>query len=82
MTSKARDFLFSETSRPTLRPTQPPNQWKVGSFSWGYSCRGVKLETAPHPGLTFRNAWSCTSISPHYFIVVYIAKYLQQQNSS
>jgi hypothetical protein len=42
----------------------------------------VKLETGFHPVLKLRNMWSYTSISQHYFIPGYIARYLQQRSPS
>jgi hypothetical protein len=32
---KGKIFLFSTTSRPALRPTQPPIQWIPGTISLG-----------------------------------------------
>jgi len=28
-------YLFSQTSRPTVRPNQPPTQWVLGALSSG-----------------------------------------------
>jgi hypothetical protein len=43
-----RIFLFITTSRPALRPTQPPNQWEPGVLSPGIKRTGAKLTTRLH----------------------------------
>jgi hypothetical protein len=45
---EARYFLFSQISRPALRPIQPPFKWELGFFPLGYNGRGVKLNTHLH----------------------------------
>jgi len=38
---RARDFLFSRMSKPTLGAIQPPIQWAKRFISWGKSGRGL-----------------------------------------
>jgi hypothetical protein len=42
---RAKNFLFTTSSRPVLNPTQPPIQWIPGALSPGVKRRGVKLTT-------------------------------------
>ena len=56
-------FLFSETSGPTLGPTQLPIQWVEKVFQRGYSGRGVKLTTHLH--VVLRLEMDLNFYSPH-----------------
>jgi hypothetical protein len=43
---RARALLFSITSKPVLRPTQPLIQWIPGMFCWGLRSREVNLRSS------------------------------------
>jgi len=55
---QGRDFLFPTTSKPALRPTEPPIQLSLEHISSGQSGRDVKLPTHLHlmPKLRMRGA--------------------------
>jgi hypothetical protein len=59
-------FPSDTTSRPALRPTQPPIQWVLGSLSLGAKRPSVKLTIHLHLVPRLKNVWSYTSTHPIY----------------
>jgi hypothetical protein len=58
---RSKIFVFSETSRPALGPTQPPMY--VGSFP-GIKRLGREVDHSPTPNAGVKNAWSYTATPP------------------
>jgi hypothetical protein len=44
---RVKKFLFSTSSRPALRPTQPNIQWVPGALSPGGKWRGREADHSP-----------------------------------
>jgi hypothetical protein len=42
-----KNFLFSMSSRPALRSTQPPNQWVAGALSPAVKLQGREADHSP-----------------------------------
>jgi hypothetical protein len=57
-------LLFTSRFRPSLEPTQPPNQWVTGALSLGVKQRGREADHSPPSSAEVRNAWSYTSTPP------------------
>jgi hypothetical protein len=54
--------VFSETSKPPLRPTHPHTQLVAGFFPRGKAVGGLKLTIHPPYRHEVKNKWSYTSI--------------------
>jgi hypothetical protein len=59
-----RDFRFSTSSRPALRPTQPPIQWVPGALSPGLKRQGREAENSPPTSAEVKKIWIYTSSPP------------------
>jgi len=57
-------ILVSKTSRQILRPTQPPNQWAMGTLSLGVKRPGHEADHLLSSCVKVKNEWSCTSTPP------------------
>jgi len=74
-----RFFLFPETSRSILGPTQPSIEWMLWAFSSGVKRPGCEANHSPSPCSKVKNKWNCSS-APHictkeggmYFFVLYL----------
>jgi hypothetical protein len=62
--NRVKNFLFSKSSRPALRSTQPPIQWVPGALSPGVKRPGLEVDHSPPASAEFKNMWMYTS-TPH-----------------
>jgi hypothetical protein len=58
---RVKNFLFSRSSRPALRATQPPIQWVPGALSPGVKRPGREADHSPPTSAESRK---CGSIQP------------------
>jgi hypothetical protein len=54
---RVKNFLFSTSSRPALRPTQPPNQWVPGSLSSGVKRPGREVDHSHSTSTEVKKMW-------------------------
>jgi hypothetical protein len=73
---KGKEILFSNASRPALRPNKSPNQWIQGPFSSGIKWSGRKADHLPPsssevksggamPPLPHTSSWLGASLIKH-----------------
>jgi len=62
-------FLFFQTPRPPLKPTQPPIREAPWAFSSVVEQLGRKDDHLHAPRAQVKNEWICTSIPYHDFTV-------------
>jgi hypothetical protein len=62
--SGVKIFLFSRSSSPLLRSTQPPIQWVPGALSPGVKRPGREVEHSPPSSAEIKRMWIYTS-TPH-----------------
>jgi hypothetical protein len=60
--------IFSTSSRPVLRPTQPPIQWVPGALSSGVKRSGREVDHSPPTSAEVKNIWIYTSTPPYVFV--------------
>jgi hypothetical protein len=58
------NFLFSKSSRPALRSTQPPIQWVPAALSPGVKRSGREVDHSPPTSAEVKRMWIYTS-TPH-----------------
>jgi hypothetical protein len=61
-------FLFSTASRQTLRPTQPPIQWVLGTLSLGVMHVGHEVDHSPPPNVEVKKGGAIPPPHPHVFL--------------
>jgi hypothetical protein len=54
--------------RPTLGPTQPPNQWVLGTNSLGAKRSGREADHSPPTSAEFKKTLICTPTSPYFYM--------------
>jgi hypothetical protein len=57
----AGNFLFSKSSRPALRSTQPPIQWVPGALSPRVKRPGCEVDHSPPTTAEVKKMWIYTS---------------------
>jgi hypothetical protein len=62
--AEAKDFPLASSPRPSLRPTQPPLQWKARFFSGGQVRRGMTIITYPLSSTEVMNELDLHFVSP------------------
>jgi hypothetical protein len=65
---RVKNFLFSKSSRPALRSTQPPIQWVPGALSPGVKRPGREIDQSPPTSAEVNKMWLCTSTPPYAFM--------------
>jgi hypothetical protein len=65
---KARFFLLSMLSRPTLGPNQPSIQRVPEALSLAIKRPGRKADHSRPAGAEVKNTWICTTTPPHIFV--------------
>jgi hypothetical protein len=65
---RVKNFLFSMSSRPTLRPTQPPIQWVPATLSRGIKRQGHEADHSPPASAEVKKMWIYTSTPPYAFM--------------
>ena len=60
-------FLLSKTSRPAVRPTEPPVQWIPASLSMEIKWLGREVDHSCPSCATVKNEWRLASISLYAF---------------
>jgi hypothetical protein len=60
--------IFSTSSRPAMRPTQPPIQWIPAALSPGVKRQGREADDSPPTSDEVKKMWIHTSIPPYAFI--------------
>jgi hypothetical protein len=63
-----KNFLFSRSSRPALRSTQPPLQWVPGALSPGVKRPGREVDHSPPTSAEVKKMWIYTSAPPYAFM--------------
>jgi hypothetical protein len=63
-----KNFLFSRSSRPPLRSTQPPIQWVPGALSLGIKRRGLEVDHSPPTSAEVKKMWIYTSTPTYAFM--------------
>jgi hypothetical protein len=63
---RVKNFLFSTSSRPALRFTQPPIQWVPGAL--GVKRPGREADHSPSTIAEVKKMWIYTSTSPYAFL--------------
>jgi hypothetical protein len=61
---RGKTFLLS-SSRPVLRPIQPPIQWVPGALPPGVKMTGREAHHSPPTSAEIKNTWIYTSTSPY-----------------
>jgi hypothetical protein len=66
----SRNFLFSTSSRPSLRSTQPPIQpMGTGALSPGVKRQGCEADHSPPASAEVKKMWIYTSTLPYGFMM-------------
>jgi hypothetical protein len=65
---RIKNFLFSKSSRPGLRSTQPPIQWVPGALSLTVKRPGREVDHSPPTSAEVKKVWIYTSIPPYVFM--------------
>jgi hypothetical protein len=65
---RVKNFLFSKSSRPALRSTQPPIQWVPGALSPGIERLGREADHSPPASAAVMKMFIYTSIPPYAFM--------------
>jgi hypothetical protein len=60
---RVRNFLFSKSSRPVLRSTEPPIQWVPGALPPGLKRPGREVDHSPPTSAEVKKMWIYTSTS-------------------
>jgi hypothetical protein len=68
VTVGSRIFLFSKSSIPALRPTQPPIQWVPGVLSLGVKRPGREADHSPPTSAEVKKMWLYTSTPSNAFM--------------
>jgi hypothetical protein len=66
--SRVKNFLISTSSRPVLRPTEPPTQWVPGALSPGVKRPGREADRLPPTSAEVKKTWIYTSTPPYAFM--------------
>jgi hypothetical protein len=67
---KVKNVLFSTSSRPALRSTQPPIQWVPGDVSSGIKRPGREADHSPPASAEVKKMWINTSTLPYAYMGV------------
>jgi hypothetical protein len=67
--SRVKNFLFSVSSRPALRPTQSPIQWVPRALSPTVKRQGREADHSTPTSAEVRKMWIYTSPPPYAFMV-------------
>jgi hypothetical protein len=67
---RVKDFHFSISSRPPLRPTQPPIEWVPGALSPGVKRSGREADHWPPTSAEVKKTWVYTSTPPYAFMAL------------
>jgi hypothetical protein len=70
-------FSFAPTSRPALRPTQPPIRWVTSTLSPWVKRPGHEADHSPPSNAKSKNAWSYTSTPQYVFTAWCLVKKIQ-----
>jgi hypothetical protein len=62
---RVKSFLFSKSSRPALRSTQPPIQWVAGALSPGVKRPGSEADHSPPTSQENVDLYIHSPIRPH-----------------
>jgi hypothetical protein len=65
---RVKNCLFSTSSRPALRPTQPSIQWVPGAFSLGVKRQRREADHSPPTGVEIKKIWTYISTPPYTFM--------------
>jgi hypothetical protein len=65
--SSVKNFLFSTSTRPALRPTQPPTQWVLDFIPW-VKRPGREADHSPPSSTKVKETWICISTTPYVFM--------------
>jgi hypothetical protein len=63
--SRVKNFLFSTSSRPVLRPNQPPIQWVPGALSSGEKRLGREADHSPPTTAEIKETWIYRTTPPY-----------------
>jgi hypothetical protein len=63
-----KNFLFSTSFKPALRPTQSPIQWVPGDLSPGVKRQGREADHSSPASSKVKKMWIYTSTPPYAFI--------------
>jgi hypothetical protein len=67
-------FLFANSSRPALGPTQPPNEWVPGALTPGVKRLEREGDHSPPSSAEIKNASIYSSIPQYVFTAWYLSK--------
>jgi hypothetical protein len=67
--------IFSESSRPALRPTQPPIQWVPWALSLGIKRPGREADHSPPISAEVKKTWVYISTPAYAFIALCLIKH-------
>jgi hypothetical protein len=72
---RVKNFLFSKSSRPALRSTQPPIQWVPGALSPGVKWPRREVDHSPPTSAEVKKIWIYTStpIRLHGVVLNYLS---------
>jgi hypothetical protein len=62
--SGIKNFLFFTSSRPALRPNQPPMEWVQGFLSPEVKQQGREADHSPPNSAEVKNMWIYTATPP------------------
>jgi hypothetical protein len=65
---RVKNFVFSTSSTPALRSTQPPIQWVSGAPSSGVKRQGREADHSPAASAEVKKRWIYTSTPPYVFM--------------
>jgi hypothetical protein len=63
-----KNLLFSTSSRPVLRPTQPPIQWVPAALSSGVKLPEREADHSPPTSAEVKKMWISISTLPYVFM--------------
>jgi hypothetical protein len=66
----AKNFHFSRSTRPALKPNQPPMKWVKWAFSLELKRQGRGADHSPPTSAEVKNTWVCISTPPLCLYVV------------
>jgi hypothetical protein len=79
---RAKNFLFAGSSRPALRPTQPPIQWVPGALSQGVKRPGREADQSRPISAKVKKMWICTYITLNVQVIRFSMKHWRAESIS